>query len=216
MSSQIIEIAWIPLRADAKDSEASASLKTLAPEMRSRPGLESSWQGAPLERPQSLEVVNVWSSHDAYTASRSTPLHEQATKLMTSLIDPDAAAAGAQPYHNLLTLHKPVETVIMAPVAQITNIFLPSDVDKPAFEAAWEELVEHMRANPPEGFIAGAHGWGLEEVNGAKVFTAMSGWESIELNLKGQAAVSDKFEGIQKFSNVFEVHHTSFKNSGEE
>ncbi|KAM7187799.1 putative rieske domain containing protein [Rhypophila sp. PSN 637] len=212
MSSQITEIAWIPLRADAKDSEASASLKTLGPEMRSRPGLVSSWQGAPLERPQSLEVVNGMAS----TLSRSTPLHQQATKLMTLLIDPDAAAAGAQPYHNLLTLHKPVETVIIAPVVQITNIFLPSDVDKAAFEAAWEQLVEHMRANPPGGFIAGAHGWGLEEVNGAKVFTAMSGWESIELNLKGQAAVSDKFEGIRKFSNVFEVHHTSFKKSGEE
>lgn len=130
---------------------------------------------------------------------------------MTSLLDTDAATTGAVPYHNLLTLHKPVETVVVAPVVQITNIFLPSDVDKAAFEAVWEDLVAHMRANPPEGFVAGAHGWGLEEVNGAKVFTALSGWESIELNLKGQATVSDKFAGIQKFSNVFEVVSHSFR-----
>ncbi|KAM7188124.1 hypothetical protein V8F20_010696 [Naviculisporaceae sp. PSN 640] len=206
--AQITEITWLPLRADAKDSEASSSLKSLAPEMRSRPGLELSWQGATLERPNSLDNINVWASEEAYRASLSTDLHKQATALVTSLIDTDAAATGAVPYHNLLTLHKPAQTVLVAPVVQITNIFLPSDVDKEAFEAVWEDLVAHMRANPPEGFIAGAHGWGLEEVNGAKVFTALSGWESIESNVKGEGSVSDKFAGVLKFTNVFHVYLT--------
>ena len=129
--------------------------------------------------------------------------HAEITKLMKSLIDTSNPAV--QTFHNTVILHKPIETVIVAPVVQITNIFLPANVDKAAFDVAWEGLVSHMRANPPDGFVAGAHGWGLEEINGAKVFTALSGWESVEKNAAGQAAVADKFGAISKFSNVFDV-----------
>ena len=55
---QITEFAWFPLKAGTENSEAAASLKKLSPQLHSQPGLEGSWQGAPLERPQSAEIVN--------------------------------------------------------------------------------------------------------------------------------------------------------------
>jgi len=55
---EITEIAFFPWKADAKDSDAAATLKSLRPQLQSRPGLLSSWYGAPLERPQSAEFVN--------------------------------------------------------------------------------------------------------------------------------------------------------------
>ncbi|KAK3312279.1 hypothetical protein B0H66DRAFT_632899 [Apodospora peruviana] len=209
--SQITEVAWLPLKPDSKDSDAAAALKKIGPDLRAQPGLDGSWHGATIERPQSAEFVSVWASEEAYKQAQGSSIRAEAGKLMQELIDTSDPAV--KPYHNAFTLHKPFDTVVVAPVVQVTSIFLPAGVDRAAFEAAWEAIVSHLRQNPPDGFVAGAHGWGLEEVNGAKVFGAFSGWESVEKNAAGQAGIADKFGEILKFTNVFEVHHTSFKES---
>ena len=53
----ITEITWVPLIADAATSEAATTLKNIAPQMSARPGLEGSWHGASVERPQSAEII---------------------------------------------------------------------------------------------------------------------------------------------------------------
>ncbi|KAK5652224.1 hypothetical protein OQA88_10721 [Cercophora sp. LCS_1] len=206
---QITEIAWFPLRSGHETTEAGAALRNLAPQLRAQPGLVSAWHGNPLERPQSGEFVNVWDSEESYKASESSPLKAQATKLVGELLD--ASEPSLKPYHNAVPFSKPFETVAAAPVVQVSSFFLPADVDKAAFEAAFDSVLKAVYGNPPDGFVVGAHGWALESVNGAKVFATISGWQSIEKRVAAHAGIAEKFAEIQKFTNVVEVHHTSFK-----
>jgi len=46
-------------------------------------------------------------------------------------------------------------------------------------------------------------------VNGAKVFAAASGWESIEKRIAAHGAIAEKFAEVQKFSSVVEVVSSS-------
>ena len=71
-----------------------------------------------------------------------------------------------------------------------------------------------MYASPPEGFVTGTNGWALETVNGAAVFVAASGWESLERRLEAHERVKGTFGEVEAFTKVVEVHHTSFKNGG--
>ncbi|KAK3361314.1 hypothetical protein B0T24DRAFT_671554 [Lasiosphaeria ovina] len=221
---QITELAWFPLKEGARDSDAWATLKKLGPDLRAQPGLEASWHGAPLERPQSSEIVNVWASSDAYTASKSSPLHAAAAKLMVELVDASSDPAAPKPYHNAVVFDAPFAAVAAAPLVQMSSVFLPLDIDAPAFEAAWASVVASLRENgPPDGFVAGVHGWALEAVHGipkfpagAKVFVTASGWESLEKNVAAHVGVADKFAEVQRFSDVFEAHHVSFKKAGED
>lgn len=209
---QITEFAWFPLKAGTESSPATAALKKLGPKLQSQPGLVNSWHGAPLERAQSAEFVNVWESEEAYKASQASSLHAEAGDLIGELVDKSDPAV--KPYHNAIPFDKPFEKVAAAPIVQLSSIFLPVDVDKAAFQAAFDGVLTHLYSSPPDGFVLGAHGWALEEVNGAKVFATASGWESIEKRLAAHAKISEKFAEIQKFTNVVEVHHTSFQNSG--
>jgi len=74
-----------------------------------------------------------------------------------------------------------------------------------AFKAAFDNVVSGVYTSPPEGFVVGASGWALDEINGAKVFLALSGWESIEKRLAAHGAISERFAEVQKFTNVVEV-----------
>ncbi|KAK4443643.1 putative rieske domain-containing protein [Podospora aff. communis PSN243] len=205
---EITEIAWFPWKADAQDLPANAELKALGPELSARPGLVASWFGHPFERPQSGEFINVWESEDAYRANQSSPLYTRLKSLSSALID--TSDPNVIPYHNAIPFSKPFSAVAAAPVVQLSSIFLPADVDKAAFEAAFDKVLESIYGSPPDGFVVGTHGWALEEVKGAKVFATASGWESIEKRLAAHAGISEKFAEVQKYSNVVEVHHTSF------
>jgi hypothetical protein len=56
--SQITELAWIPVKADAENSDAAQAMKNLGPQMLSQPGLEASYHGRPAEMPNSVDFVN--------------------------------------------------------------------------------------------------------------------------------------------------------------
>ncbi|KAK0620606.1 hypothetical protein B0T14DRAFT_567348 [Immersiella caudata] len=205
---EITEIAWFPWKADAKDSPENAELKALGPELQARPGLVASWFGHPLERPQSGEFINLWESESAYQSNQSSPLYTRLKSLSSALID--GSDPNVTPYHNAIAFSKPFAAVAAAPIVQLSSIFLPSDVDKAAFEAAFDKVLQHLYSSPPDGFVVGTHGWALEEVKGAKVFAAASGWESIEKRLAAHEGIAERFAEVQKFSNVVEVHHTAF------
>ncbi|KAK1758921.1 hypothetical protein QBC47DRAFT_356831 [Echria macrotheca] len=204
----ITEFAWFPVKADADGSEAAVAFKNLRPELYSQPGMQGAWSGAPLEKPQSREFVNSWDSEANYITSQDSPIHTQAKKLMGQLIDRSDPAV--KPYHNAVALSKPFEVVAAAPVVQVSSFFLPADVDKAAFEAAFNKVLSQVYDSPPDGYVVGANGWALEDVNGAKVFATVTGWESVEKRMAAHAAMADKFGEVQKFTTVVEVHHTSF------
>ncbi|KAK0642032.1 hypothetical protein B0T16DRAFT_516614 [Cercophora newfieldiana] len=207
--SEVTEIAWFPWKAGSQTSDDAAALKALGPELQSRPGLVASYFGHPLERPQSGEFVNVWSSPTDYINNQSSPLYARLKSLSSSLIDTSDPAV--RPYHNAISFSKPFSAVAAAPIVQVSSFFLPADVDKAAFEAAFKQVLEQVYGNPPEGFIAGTNGWALEEVNGSKVFVTASGWESIEKRVAAHAGIAEKFGEVQKFGAVVEVHHTAFQ-----
>lgn len=65
-----------------------------------------------------------------------------------------------------------------------------------AFEAEWAKLVGG--ASPPtgEGFVAGAHGWGTEEVGGNKHFFVVTGWESVAKAEANKASSAEKGKAL--------------------
>jgi len=209
---EITEIAWFPWKPDARESATAAQLKDLGPELRSRPGLLGSWHGAPLERPQSAEFVNLWDSEASYQANQTSEIYARLKSISAALIDTSDPAV--KPYHNAIAFSKPFEAVAAVPIVQVSSLFLPADVDKAAFEAAFDNVLAHLYGSPPDGFVVGTHGWALEEVNGCKVFAAASGWETIEKRLTAHAGIAERFEEVQKFTSVVEVHHTAFQKTG--
>ncbi|KAK3934055.1 hypothetical protein QBC46DRAFT_90710 [Diplogelasinospora grovesii] len=224
---EVTEIAWMPLKADAKDHEATAALKALGPEMLAQPGLLSSWHGLPIEKPSSVEVVNVWDSEASYTTSQSSPLHAKSKDLIKQVIDTSDPAV--HPYHNTILFDKPFDKVASAPVVQMTAIFLPAATDKAEFETAFEGVLDLLRGNMPAGFVIGTHGWATNEIEHhpkiggkAKVFVSASGWESLEkitaahAGAGGAGGIADKFKDLERFGGVHDAHHTMFKKAGTE
>lgn len=93
-------------------------------------------------------------------------------------------------------------------MTQIAATFVPTSVSSADFEAAFNEVLKAGGA-PPDGFIAGAHGWGLEEIDHpeagkSKVFLATSGWASDEKAKAASAGAEKTFEPLKKFT---EHHH---------
>ncbi|KAK1832543.1 hypothetical protein QBC39DRAFT_68353 [Podospora conica] len=208
----ITELSWLPFKPGTESSDAATALKDLGPQLASQPGLEGHWRGAPLERPNSLEFVNVWNSEQAYQTSQSSPLHSEATALIQQLVDTSNPLI--KPYHNAVPFDKPFAEVAVAPLVQLSSFFLPADVNRSAFEAAFKNVLAPLYANPPEGFVTGTNGWALETVNGAAVFVAASGWESLEKRLEAHERVKGTFGEVEAFTKVVEVHHTSFQKGG--
>ena len=93
-------------------------------------------------------------------------------------------------------------------MTQIASTFVPSSVNPADFEAAFNEAVKSGGA-PPDGFIAGAHGWGAEEIDHpkggkVKVFLATTGWASDDKAKAASAGGEKVFESLKKFT---EHHH---------
>ena len=91
-------------------------------------------------------------------------------------------------------------------MTQIAATFVPP-ASAADFEAAFNEVVKAGGA--PDGFIAGAHGWGAEEIDHpkagkSKVFLATSGWESTDKAKAAGAGAQKTFEPLKKFA---EHHH---------
>lgn len=98
---------------------------------------------------------------------------------------------------------------------QLSSFFLPADVDRDAFETAFQKnVLAPLYADPPAGFVTGTNGWALEAVGGAAVFVAASGWESLERRLEAHERLRGTFGEVEAFTKVVEVHHTSFQRGG--
>lgn len=93
-------------------------------------------------------------------------------------------------------------------MTQIAVTFVPTSVSTADFEAAFNEALKAGGA-PPDGFIAGAHGWGLEEADHpeagkSKVFLSASGWASDDKAKAASAGAQKTFEPLKKLA---EHHH---------
>jgi hypothetical protein len=115
-----------------------------------------------------------------------------------------------KPYHNAVAFNKPFETIGGAPVVEMTAIFLPTDIDKSAFEAAWGNAISDT-SKIPEGFLGGCSGWAMDDVEGhpkmpkAKLFLVSTGWESMERATAAVEKSKDNFKELAKFSEVVET-----------
>lgn len=93
-------------------------------------------------------------------------------------------------------------------MTQIAATSVPTSVNPADFEAAFNEVLKAGGA-PPDGFVAEAHGWGMEEIDHpkvgkAKVFLATSGWASVDKAKAASSGAEKAFEPLKKFT---EHHH---------
>lgn len=101
-----------------------------------------------------------------------------------------------------------------SPVIQQTFIFLPTTVVKADFDTAWAAAIKGFKDAPLDGWKAGAHGWGSEEIEHkeagkSKVFLAISGWESHEKALAASEKAQGNFAGLEKFGQTFHIRYTT-------
>lgn len=118
----------------------------------------------------------------------------------------DKSNPEVRPVHNLFTLHGDFVKAAESPVTQFAATFVPP-ASAADFEATFNEVVK--AGGQPDGFIAGAHGWGAEEIEHpkagkVKVFLAASGWASDEKAKAAGAGGQKTFEPLRKFA---EHHH---------
>lgn len=111
------------------------------------------------------------------------------------------------PVHNLFTLDGDFAKVAESPVVQIAATIVPTSVSSSDFEAAFNDVVKASGA--PDGFVAGAHGWGAQEIDHpkagkSKVFLATSGWASEDKAKAASSGAQKTFEPLKKFT---EHHH---------
>ncbi|KAI3398488.1 hypothetical protein diail_9170 [Diaporthe ilicicola] len=205
--STTVTIAWIPIKKDAESSTAVANLKGLKEEKLATPGLEHAYHGKGTDpnEPAGLEIVDVWSSADAAKAAAASPHAAEVKKLFEEILD--KSNPEAQPVHNLFTLDGDFAKVAESPVVQIAATFVPTSVSSSDFEAAFNDVVK--AGGPPDGFLAGAHGWGAQEIDHpkagkSKVFLATSGWASEDKAKAASSGAQKMFEPLKKFT---EHHH---------
>jgi hypothetical protein len=153
----------------------------------------------------------VWESEQAYKDGYEASSKSEAAQLIQSMVDTSNPAL--KPYHNCVTFNQPFEKVASAPVTSMVAVFLPSDADTAAFTAAWEAIASGLASAVPDGFVAGAHGWAADEIEGhpkmdgkkAKVFVTATGWESIEKEKAASAGLAEKFAELKKFSEIHDM-----------
>ncbi|KAG8165838.1 hypothetical protein KVR01_004390 [Diaporthe batatas] len=203
--STTVTIAWIPIIKDAESSSALAELKALKDQKLAVAGLEHAYHGAATDpnEPKAIEIVDVWSSPDAAKAAAESPQAAAMKKLLEEILD--KSNPEARPVHNLFTLTGDFVKVAEAPVTQFAVTFVPP-ASATDFEAAFNEVVK--ACGSPDGFVAGAHGWGAEEVDHpkagkVKAFLSTSGWVSEEKAKAGGAGAQKTFEPLRKFTD----HH---------
>lgn len=146
----------------------------------------------------------MWSSPDAAKAAASSPQAAEVKKLFDEILD--KSNPEVRPVHNIFTLHGDFVKAAESPVTQFAATFVPP-ASAADFEATFNEVVK--AGGQPDGFIAGAHGWGAEEIEHpkagkVKVFLAASGWASDEKAKAAGAGGQKIFEPLKKFA---EHHH---------
>ncbi|KAK2604857.1 hypothetical protein N8I77_007753 [Diaporthe amygdali] len=205
--STTVTIAWLPVKKDAESSTAVASLKGLKDAKLATPGLEHAYHGKGTDpnEPPAVEIIDIWSSADAAKAAASSSHAAEVKKLFEEILD--KSNPEVRPVHNLFTLNGDFVKVAESPVVQIAATIVPTSVSASDFEAAFNDVVKAGGA--PDGFVAGAHGWGAEEIDHpkagkSKVFLATSGWTSEDKANAARSGAEKTFEPLKKFT---EHHH---------
>jgi hypothetical protein len=156
----------------------------------------------------------VWNSEAEWKASQGNAIHEKVVAVFKELVDTsDPTVKG---YHNAFKFNNNFDTIVKAPVVALTAALLPASADAAAFEATWNSILSEHRSSAPEGFVAGAHAFAINDVEAhpthgdVKVFCAISGWESVEKNEAARQGMVSKFGELRKFTDVIITHHTTF------
>lgn len=150
----------------------------------------------------------MWSSLETAKAAEASSDADEAKGVFMELLD---TTAEHKPYHNIIVFNKDFAPVAESPIVHLTAVFLPLDVNVAEFDAAWVECVKGWGG--AEGWVAGAAGWGQDDVDvpklgKQKVFLLSAGWTSVDAAQAATEKAKESFKTIEKFSEHTQTRFT--------
>ncbi|CAN8096697.1 unnamed protein product [Discula destructiva] len=197
----IVLHAWVPLKKDFESSPAAQVIKEAMPKALASANLVHAYRGKGIDpnEPPASELISIFDSVASVSAGRDT---EEGKAMQAAYREvADTSNPAVKPMHNVFEFDNDFAAVAAAPAVTLTGFFVPV-AQIAAFDAEWAKTKEGATA--PDGIVATAQGWALEEVDmpdgKGKIFMVSVGWDSAAKAEAQKAGSAGKLEALTKIA----------------